>query len=68
MRTMTFISMRGTELCGEIVDQRKVPGKGIIYVVNKCGRIHGVVNGQALVDADAGGSYSELIKRVEGEI
>jgi hypothetical protein len=26
------------------------------------------VNGQALADADAGGSYSELIKRVEGEI
>lgn len=68
MRTMNFISMRGTELCGDIVDQRKVHGRGIIYVVNKCGRIHGVVNGQALADADAGGSWAELIKRVEGEI
>lgn len=60
--------MRGTELCGDIVDQRKIPGRGIIYVINKCGRIHGVVNGQALADADAGGSWAELIKRTEREI
>lgn len=68
MRIMNFVSMRGTELCGSIVDQKRTIRGAYIFLVQKCGRLHAVVNGQALVDADLDADKSLVFKRCEGEI
>lgn len=69
MQKINFTSMRGTELSGFVVAQKRVARKGFIYLVQRCGRIHAVFNGMAVVDCFEGDASSdELFKFAEREI